>query len=42
MAADVAVVLDNVLCFLVARYGKTAINRLKVARRYLCYSDLSR
>ena len=31
MAADVTVVLDNVLCFLVARYGKTAIKRLKDA-----------
>jgi len=29
--ADVAVVLDNVLCFLVACYGKTVTKRLKDA-----------
>jgi len=31
MADDVAVVLDNVLCFLVARYGNTVVKRLKDA-----------
>ena len=31
MADDVAVVLDNVLCFLVARHGKTAVKWLKDA-----------
>ena len=29
--ADTLVVLDNVLCFLLARYGKTAIKQLKAA-----------
>jgi len=29
--ADSAVVLDNVLCFLLARFGKTSIKQLKVA-----------